>query len=224
MFHVEQIELLKSVLEKNGYTIPQDAIHLFSVFQKSLLDYNRHVNLISRSDENRIVTRHFLQSIGLLKIVNFPAGSTVLDLGSGAGFPGIPLKIMRPDLSFVFAEAVVKKANFIQHAVQELNLDYVRIWNKRLDEFHVLKEPVEFTVVRSVSTLVKLMRWSYPSMKSGGKIIAIKNLDIYDELEQAKAQKALSKFKTAKYELFPYDPFPELFSLEKSVVLVAEKQ
>jgi 16S rRNA (guanine527-N7)-methyltransferase len=220
---VEQIELLEIVLEKNGFHISSDTLRLFSVFQKALLRWNQQINLISRLDENRIVTRHFLQSIGLLKVVSFPSGCSILDLGSGAGFPGMPLKLMRPDLTFIFAESVEKKANFIQHAIQEMDLQHAQVWNKRLDEFHVLLDPVEFIIVRSVSTIAKLIRWSYHSLNKGGKLIAMKNLNVHDELEQAKAQNILLKFPMVKYEIIPYNPFPEIFILNRSVVLVMEK-
>jgi 16S rRNA (guanine527-N7)-methyltransferase len=223
MFHVEQIELLETVFQKYGYMVPSDTLHLFSVFQKILLESNKQINLISRSDETRIVTRHFLQSIGLLKIISFPNGSFVLDLGSGGGFPGIPLKLMRPDLKIVFVEAVEKKVNFLYRAVHELGMKHAQVYGKRLDEFHVLNEPVEFIVARSVSNVADLIRWSYPTLKQGGKLLAIKGLNVIDELEQAKSENVFMKFPMKKQEIIPYDPFPEIFTLDKSVVLVMEK-
>lgn len=219
---MEPVDLLERVLLKERFFFFPETINRFSIYQKLLSEWNRRINLISHSDEERIVTRHFLQSIGLLKIISFPINSNILDLGSGAGFPGIPIKLIRPDLFMVLAESIKKKANFLKTVILQLNLQSVQVYSKRIDESDCLNRPVDFVLARSVTNLTNLVRWSYSSLKPGGRLIAIKGSRAEEELRDFNKQ--CHQFQISKCNIIPYNPFPDVFSLKESFVVIIERQ
>jgi len=146
-----------------------------------LLDWNQRINLISPNDEERIAERHILESLAVLSAWPFPENASVLDLGSGGGFPGVPLKIMRPDLAMTFLESRQKKALFLNAAVQALKLSNCRAVNARAEE--LTKERFSIVIARAVADLKTLWKWSRPLLVSGGALLAMKGGELNDELQ-----------------------------------------
>lgn len=217
---MEQIDLLKRAIGNKQFRVQSGAIVQFSAYQKLLLEWNSRINLISRSDEERIITRHFIQSIGLLKIVKFPMNSMVMDLGSGAGFPGIPIKLIRPDIQMVLAESVKKKALFLKEIIHGLHLHGIQVHTDRIDENRFLIDQVDFVVARAVANLSDLVRWSFPSLKPNGKLVAIKGIKAQEEVGELRKA---SKLYNYNISIIPYNPFPEIFSLKESFIVVIER-
>ena len=114
MFHVEQIDLLKKAFDDEGILHTPQLLSQFGVYLNLLLKWNHRMGLISKKDEERLVTRHLLPSAGLVLSVAISDSFAVLDLGSGGGLPGIPMKLMRPDLRVLLVESKKKKAQFLQ--------------------------------------------------------------------------------------------------------------
>ncbi len=220
MFHVEPIEILNGVLENQETYIRKETVHLFSNYQKLILKWNHRINLISCSDEYRIVTRHFLQSIGLLKVITFPMNSRILDIGSGAGFPGVPIKIIRPDIQMVLAESIKKKALFLKEIVYELHLVNTQILAEHIDEDRFLRNPVDYVIARAVTNLSDLVRWSFPSLKPKGKLIAVKGIKAQKEADELKRSNNLH---INNINIIPYNPYPEIFSLKESFIILVER-
>lgn len=219
---MEQVELLKRALERSEISFYPGLIDKFSKYREILLSWNRRMNLISRRDEGRVVTRHFLESLGLVKAVAFPLKARVVDLGSGAGFPGIPMKLVRPDLRVILVEAKRKRVLFLRQVVEELCLTGVEVVLGRVEEVGDKIEPVDFVVSRSVADLVTLSEWSMGCLKPrGGELIVIKGPGVEKELDHLSA--VASDLGVKGWRVIPYNPFPEVFPLRESFVVLIEK-
>ena len=162
-----------------------------------LLEWNQRINLISPNDEERIAERHILESLAVLSAWPFPENASVLDLGSGGGFPGVPLKIMRPDLAMTLLESRQKKTLFLKAAVQELKLSNCRVVNARAEK--LTKERFSIVVARAVADLKTLWKWSRPLLIEGGVLLAMKGGELDNELQ------TLNKFHSnVAYQLLRY--------------------
>ena len=170
---------LYTLFKKNDLFITDIQIRRLSLFEILLLDWNKKINLVSRKNEENIWRGHISLSLSMLFKIQFFSGSKILDLGTGGGFPGIPLAIMLPDCSFVLLDSTQKKLVAVQSMADSLELKNVKtIWG-RAEE--VQNKPDFFrsfdaVVVRSVSSLSNLIEWGIPFLKkqSGSNIGAEK--------------------------------------------------
>ena len=161
-----------------------------------LLHHNKKWNLISRADTRHIWTHHILPSVIVDKIIAIPRESHVLDIGSGAGLPGIPLQIVRPDLNLTLLDSVRKKALFMRKAVEELNLSSTKVLQFRLSGEKSAKIlPGEFSVIiaRAVTNIENLFSLAEPLLDEEGMIILWKGESDIGELERV-ALKSPFKF------------------------------
>jgi 16S rRNA (guanine527-N7)-methyltransferase len=219
---VEPIELINDAMLQSGIEISPEAMDRFRSYRSILIEWNMKINIISKNDEPRIVTRHFLQSIGLLTVFNFPTESRIMDLGTGGGFPGLPLKIVRPDLDLVLVEATQKKVIFLEEIIKILHLTRVTTFPVRAESLCGKIKSVDIIISRAVSDLRSLVRWSMPCLlKSGGILIAIKGKRVYQEIRQFQLENR-SNNKHVSFRLLPYNPFPNLFVLKDSFVVIAK--
>lgn len=187
-------------------------------FRDLLLEANQSMNLISRGDENRIVERHVLESIGLLSKVQVPINARILDLGSGAGFPGLPLKVVRPDLFMILIESVHKKASFLKATVRSLNLQDVEIVCARMEDVAADIQPVDFVVSRAVASLYKVVKWGGPCVRQGGQFLIIKGTEVEKELQLF--EKKADALGAQTWRLEPYSPFYETGVTRNSTLIV----
>lgn len=181
----------QSTCKHFGIEINNNQLILFKRHYEILTDWNTKINLISRKEDN-ILGRHFLDSILFLpEIENLctgvgPYARTVFDIGSGGGFPGIPLAIMKPDWKFTLCESVKKKADFLDHVVKELDFDNVTILNARVETLHVRSLRYDLITARAIDKLNELIKYSIPILKSNGYLLAYKSKNIEDEINAAK--------------------------------------
>lgn len=156
------------ICSRNGLTFSNSQLALLTRFVDGLLEWNSKINLVSRRDQENIWFSHVLHSLALLFYVEFPPGLRVLDLGTGGGFPGIPLAIARPDIELVLLDSIKKKTLAVQNLVERLGLTAVSVWTGRAEQVH-LNQPVaetfDLVVARAVASLRDLVHWSRPYLR-----------------------------------------------------------
>lgn len=156
------------------------------VYLAELIRWNKKINLTSLEGPEKIVIGHFLDSLAFLKVFTLKEGK-IADIGTGAGFPGIPIKIYLGSVTLNLIESSKKKASFLHHIVGLLKLDDVKIIDKRVEELDPVSDPSlssDIIVARAFSKLDKLVKISLPILKPGGRIIAGKGWDIDNEISR----------------------------------------
>jgi 16S rRNA (guanine527-N7)-methyltransferase len=180
-------------------------------------DWNAKINLISRKDIENLYERHVLHSLAIAKILHFKAGAEILDIGTGGGFPGIPLAIFFPETRFYLIDGTMKKIKVVKEVIQALELKSARAQQIRAEELKGVK--FDFVVTRAVADLAQLKFWTYRLFKTKHQhalpngLIALKGGDVKKEIA------ALPKGEYA--EIYPIsDFFEEEYFKEKYVVYV----
>lgn len=181
-------------MEKYGvsYTLNDEQRQSFIKFENLLSEYNKMYNLTAISDEKQVWIKHFYDSI--LPEKYFPYGANVIEIGSGGGFPSVPLKIVRQDLSFTLVESTGKKCAFLNAVVENLKLDGVKVLNIRAEDggrMPSLREKFDVSVARAVARLNTLCEYCMPFVKVGGRFIAYKGADGFEIEESLRAIKIL---------------------------------
>jgi len=156
----------------------------------SLVEWNRKFNLTAITDPHNVRLKHFLDSLSCHLPLGKHAPDNLIDIGTGAGFPGLPLKLIYPDMALTLVESVAKKTLFLDHIVQELGLDGVQVLNQRAEE--VGKDPVhreqyDCAAARAVAGLPTLAEYLLPLVRVGGIVLAQKGGSAPEEAEQASA-------------------------------------
>ena len=162
---------------------------MFDLYLKELLEWNKKFNLTAITDPKEIRIKHFEDSLTILQTIKL-TNQSVIDVGTGAGFPGIPLKIVCPEIKLTLLEATQKKVEFLKHIVSVLSLQDVGIISGRAEEIAKGKrESFDIAVSRAVAKLKVLCEYCLPFVKIGGMFIAYKEKEIEKEVEEA--QKAI---------------------------------
>jgi 16S rRNA (guanine527-N7)-methyltransferase len=158
----------------------------FATYHREILLWNRRINLVSERSAHEIVIRHFLDSLTPAPFLDRPDGA-LIDLGSGGGFPGIPLRIALPGLQLTLVEASRKKSSFLSHLVRILRLDGVHVIRKRVEELTAgenLTGRFDTLVSRAAFKLPDLIRTASFFLKPGGQLIAMKGPDPQEEMKE----------------------------------------
>jgi 16S rRNA (guanine527-N7)-methyltransferase len=178
-------------------------------------DWNQKINVVSRKDVDLLYERHVLHSLSIAKIIEFKPGARLMDVGTGGGFPGIPLAIMFPLSSFYLVDSIAKKVKVVQEVIDGLGLKNVRTEQIRMEE---VNEQFDFVLNRAVAPLSTLIHWTKDkyipnwnhSLKNG--IISLKGGDLSEEIKEAEIK---------KYKIFEMkDIFEGEFFETKKIVYV----
>ena len=179
-------EELKEQFNKYGFNITETQINQFEEYYKLIIDWNNKINLTAITEQSQVIEKHFLDSI--LPINQFKSGATVIDIGSGAGFPGIPLKIMRPDLKITLLDSLNKRINFLNIVIDQLGLtDIVAIHGRSEDmaKKPQYREYFDIATARAVAKLNILAEYCIPFIKVNGQFIAYKSVDLETEIKDS---------------------------------------
>ena len=177
-------EMLASGLQQLGLSVNPQAVEKLLQFSDLLLEKNKVMNLTAVTDPKEVVTRHFLDCAALASHIG--SGKTVLDVGTGAGFPGIPLAILCPGTQFTLLDAQRKRIDFLKEVVEELSLSNVMPVHARAEEFAALhRASFDLAVSRAVADLRVLVELTLPMVKKGGAFYAMKAADCMDEVGSA---------------------------------------
>lgn len=175
-------------LRQFGLELTEQQRGQFLRYLQELLDWNTRINLTAITDPEEVLIKHFLDSLSLLMVYDRPE-ARLLDIGAGAGFPGIPLKIVRPRWQVVLVEATGKKVRFLQHVIETLQLEGIVALYGRAEELaHKTGYRASFDVVtaRAVASLPTLLEYAAPFCRIGGQIIFPKKGELAEELAQGK--------------------------------------
>lgn len=169
-------------------TLDEAQLRHFSHYRDLLQEWNRRLNLTAVDDDEGIRVRHFLDSLSCATVTGDLNGQRLIDVGSGAGFPGLPLKILYPRLHLTLVESVTKKTRFLQAVVDELGLEDVEIIDRRAetvgqDPTH--REQYDWAVARAVAALPVLAEYLLPLCRLGGHAVAMKGETAPQEVAQA---------------------------------------
>lgn len=183
--------ILREGLKALEIQASETAISLLRDYGRELARVNAVTNLTAIRDEAEAAKLHFLDCAAILKATDF-SGKEVIDIGSGAGFPGVPLRILQPDISLTTIDSVGKKVDFVKNTCKALGMEDVNCLWGRVEELPQLRERFDIAVSRAVADLVVLAELSLPQVKTGGLFIAMKGPECQNEVAQAEfAVKAL---------------------------------
>jgi 16S rRNA (guanine527-N7)-methyltransferase len=171
-----------------GITLSEKQLLQFSKYKNLLLEWNSKMNLTAITDEKEIVVKHFIDCLALAKYSNLKPDSTVIDVGTGAGFPGIPIKILYPELKITLLDSLNKRINFLQVVVDELELENVELIHGRAEDFGQdvdYREKFEYCLSRAVASLNILTEYSLPFIEKNGYFVPMKSEKTEEEIKNA---------------------------------------
>jgi 16S rRNA (guanine527-N7)-methyltransferase len=199
--------------------LDQEAVNLFDRYLKELLKWNQKINLTAIRTEKGIILKHFLDSLSVYP--HLPSPSFLLDIGSGAGFPGIPLKIVQPSLEITLIDSVLKKVDFQRHVIRILGLKRIEAIHGRVQKKEIpkrMEERFDAVISRAFSDLETFLLLSYPFLREGGVAVGMKGEVNEEEL------KLVSKAEETRYTLQETVSFSLPFSSFKRSLSVFKKQ
>ena len=180
-------ETLTSQAKELGMKVTPEQAQQFQTYMELLLEWNEKINLTSITEPDQVVEKHFLDSMTLLLWKKLKQGAKVIDVGTGAGFPGIPLKILRPDVDLTLLDGTMKRLNFLGEVCTALKLSAWRV-HKRAEEAGLdktMRERYDLATARAVAPLNVLAEYCLPLVKMKGYFIAMKGPGAAQELEEA---------------------------------------
>lgn len=213
------MEKLKRMAQEYNITVTDEMIDQFKAYSEFLVEYNEKVNLTAITEPDEIIVKHFLDSIALLSVVDVKQGATVIDVGTGAGFPGIPLKIVRPDIRLTLLDSLNKRLVFIEELLDIIDVDAKLIHARAEDVSREtpFRDGYDLVVSRAVTNLPALVEYCLPYAEVGGRFVAYKGPDWEDEYKDSK--KAISliggKFVKAHMLRLPDESERSLLEIKK---------
>lgn len=182
---------MKEILTKINIELNKKQIEQFYKYMNLLIEWNNKMNLTAIVDPDEIIIKHFVDSIIISKYIK--TNARIIDIGTGAGFPGVPLKIIREDIDILLLDSLNKRINFLNEVITELGLTKITAIHARVEEFarnKKYRENFEVVVSRAVANMSTLSEYMLPLTKVGENTICMKGSEFEDELENSK--KAIS--------------------------------
>ncbi|PCJ26562.1 MAG: 16S rRNA (guanine(527)-N(7))-methyltransferase RsmG [Flavobacteriales bacterium] len=206
------------IITKYFPDLSEQQVEQFTMLASLYRDWNSQINVISRKDIDELYVKHVLHSLGIAKVIQFKDKTKVLDVGTGGGFPGIPLAILFPSVEFVLVDSIGKKIKVVKEVVDRLGLENVKAYHKRAEE---VNDQFDFIVTRAVTSIKKFIPWvkgklhpeSFNELKNG--VFFLKGGDLEEEIIES----------NKKVETYPLsDYFKEAFFETKMVLYTRVKK
>ena len=213
------LTILEEGCKELGITLDENQKKQFTDFYEYLVEKNKVMNLTGITEFQEVLIKHFLDSLACVKAVDMSRIKRIMDIGTGAGFPGVPLKIAFPHLEACLLDSVKKRVNFLEETFQMLKLENITAIHGRAEEYAKNKqyrETYDLCVSRAVSNLATLSEYCLPYVKTGGYFISYKSGTVQEEVEQA--QKAV-KILGGKIQDVVYFQLPDS-EIQRSLVVI----
>lgn len=208
-------------LEKMSISLNKEQYDQFYAYMVLLIEWNEKINLTAITEPQEIILKHFVDSLTIAKYIE--EGKTIIDMGTGAGFPGIPLKIYRNDVKVVLADSLNKRIKFLNEVIEKLQLKNIETIHCRAEELGKNKEHREkfdYATSRAVANLSTLSEYLLPFVKLNGSGIFMKTMEIDEELENAKKAIKILGGRIEKVDKFE---IPES-DLGRSIIIVKKEK
>lgn len=182
---MEKLEFLRHVKQKAqeiGCILQEQQLEQFYSYKELLLEWNQKMNLTAIEEEEDIITKHFIDSLSIAKYI--PETAKVIDIGTGAGFPGIPLKILKKDISVTLVDSLNKRITFLEEVIQKLSLEKIEAIHARAEELaqkEEYREQYDVVVSRAVAPIHTLLEYMLPYVQIGGRCICMKGPNLLEE-------------------------------------------
>ena len=209
--------LLFDETKKNGMELSDKQIAQFNLYYELLTAKNKVMNLTAITEYNDVVKKHFIDSMMISRVLDIKKINSLCDVGTGAGFPGIPLKIVYPHLHLTLVDSVGKRVNFLSEVVEKLGLEDVEAIHSRTEDLahnSKYREKYDLVTARAVASMNVLSEYCIPYAKIGGYFAAYKSGNIEEEIENAKNAVKTLGGKIEKTDMF------ELYEMGRSIVLI----
>ena len=213
------LTILEEGCKELGITLDENQKKQFTDFYEYLVEKNKVMNLTGITEFQEVLIKHFLDSLACVKAVDMSRIKRIMDIGTGAGFPGVPLKIAFPHLEACLLDSLKKRVNFLEETFQMLKLENITAIHGRAEEYAKNKqyrETYDLCVSRAVSNLATLSEYCLPYVKTGGYFISYKSGTVQEEVEQE--QKAV-KILGGKIQDVVYFQLPDS-EIQRSLVVI----
>ena len=191
-------ELFIEELNKLGINVTEDQLSKLNKFYKLLIEWNEKINLTRITEENEVYLKHFYDSLTIKKVIDLNEVNTLCDVGTGAGFPGIVLKIIYPHLKITLVDSLQKRVNYLNTIIKDLELENIHAIHSRGEDF---KEKFDVVTARAVANIEKLVTYTMHLVNKDGQLVAMKG-NIEEELTQEVQQKLSKKYQIKQIEKF----------------------
>ena len=205
------MEELKKYLDSQKIQYNPQILDKFAIYYDLLIEWNNKFNLTTITEKNNVEIKHFIDSITALNYIE--DNTLIVDVGAGAGFPSIPLALLKPNCKFILIDSLNKRVNFLNEVINKLELINCEAIHSRIEDFAIKnREKFDIAIARAVAPLNILLEYTIPLLKVHGKLIAYKGFNVNDEINEAKkASKILNCKINNKYELsLPNDDYRAL--------------
>lgn len=212
-------QLLIKACEALNLSINEKQVEQFIKYKDLLIEWNKKINLTAITDEKEIVLKHFIDCISLMSVYKIEDNMNIIDVGTGAGFPAVPIKIMCPDVNVTLLDSLNKRINFLNELIAQLELKKIFCIHSRAEDSgrdKKFREKYDLCVSRAVANLAVLSEYCLPFVLVGGTFISFKSVNIDDELNEAKTaiKKLGAKIDSVKTVNIPYS------DIQHSIVVI----
>lgn len=210
-------------LNNRNMNLTEDKIEKFHIYMKLLLEWNEKINLTAITEEDEILTKHFIDSLTISKYIKDT--DRIIDIGTGAGFPGIPLKIERENNEIVLMDSLNKRIKYLEDVIDKLELKHITAVHGRAEEFGIkeeYREKFDIATARAVANLPVLLEYCLPFVKVGGYFLCMKGPDVEEEVNMAKKALEVLGGKIEKIEI-PFDDIRHSIIVIKKVASTPKK-
>lgn len=186
----EFTDILKARGEENEIEFSETQLKQFEIYFNALVEWNEFMNLTAITDMDGVALKHFVDSVIMLRYVEVPQNCKMVDVGTGAGFPSVPLKIMRPDIELTLLDSLNKRLKFLTELCGRLSITCETVHSRAEDggATETYHEKFDMAVSRAVAAMEKLSGYCLPFVKKGGRLVALKGPALAEELEKGKTE------------------------------------